>query len=168
MKASQHRGHEHLAGEHPLGDALQLVFLVVFLAVWILDSWVLHFTAPWTLQLPIWLRISLTIPVALTAWILASRGMKEVFGTKREQAEVIDQGVFSRMRHPIYTGALLFYLALCLLSFSTASFGLFLIIVLFYIFISRYEERLLEQKFGSAYLKYKKKTGMLFPRLSSQ
>ncbi len=38
----------------------------------------------------------------------------------------------------------------------------------FYIFSCRYEERILKEAFGDDYLKYKKKTGMLFPRLRSK
>jgi len=40
-------------------------------------------------------------------------------------------------------------------------------IIAFYISISRYEERILAEVFGNDYLDYKKKSGMLFPKLRS-
>ena len=91
--------------------------------------------------------------------------MKQVFGTRREAPGVISTGVFRIVRHPIYTGALLFYLAAILSTLSLVSAAFWLLILAFYISISRYEERILTEAFGNDYLEYKKKTGMLFPKL---
>jgi protein-S-isoprenylcysteine O-methyltransferase Ste14 len=71
------------------------------------------------------------------------------------------------VRHPIYTGAILFYLGASLITMSIASTAFLMIIITFYISISRYEERILVEAFGKDYLEYKKKTGMLFPKLRS-
>jgi len=67
------------------------------------------------------------------------------------------------VRHPIYLSAILLYLGLILLTFSIASTGVWLIIISFYIFISRYEEKMLTIEFGDQYLEYKKEVPMLFP-----
>jgi protein-S-isoprenylcysteine O-methyltransferase Ste14 len=91
--------------------------------------------------------------------------MKAVFGTRREAPELISTGVFRFVRHPIYTGAILFYLAAILSTLSLVSAGFWLLIIGFYVYISRYEEKILTEAFGNDYLKYKKKTGMLFPKL---
>ena len=91
--------------------------------------------------------------------------MKAVFGTQREKPEVISEGVFHIVRHPIYTGALLFYLTAILSTLSLISAAFWLLIIGFYIYISRYEEGILTETFGNDYLEYKKKTGMLFPKL---
>jgi hypothetical protein len=54
----QHAGREDLTGEHRLGDSVQLILLVIFLAVWILDSFVLGFSTflaesvPWFIRIP--------------------------------------------------------------------------------------------------------------------
>jgi protein-S-isoprenylcysteine O-methyltransferase Ste14 len=46
---------------------------------------------------------------------------------------------------------------------SLAATALLLVIILFYRFISRYEEILLTERFGDEYRDYKKKVPMLFP-----
>ena len=78
---------------------------------------------------------------------------------------MISTGVFRYVRHPIYTGAILFYLGATLMTMSLASLALWGLIIGFYIRISRYEEQILTEAFGNDYLEYKKKTGMLFPKL---
>ena len=55
------------------------------------------------------------------------------------------------------------YLGFILLSLSLLSVLVWFIIIIFYYMISRYEERLLTQRFGSVYEEYKKKVPMLFP-----
>ena len=91
--------------------------------------------------------------------------MKAVFGTEREKPELIDSGVFRVIRHPIYTGAILFYLGAILITFSLLSAVFWLVIILAYFLIARYEERILTKEFGEGYTAYKKRTGMLFPKI---
>ena len=45
------------------------------------------------------------------------------------------------------------------------SAGFWLVILLYYYLIARYEEKILTREFGEEYTRYKQKTGMLFPRL---
>ena len=59
--------------------------------------------------------------------------------------------------------SILLYLGFILLSLSLLSVLVWFIIIVFYYMISRYEERLLTQSFGSAYEEYKKKVPMLLP-----
>lgn len=56
-------------------------------------------------------------------------------------------------------------LAAILSTLSIASAVFWMLIIAFYIFICKYEERILTEEFGKDYLEYKKKTGMLFPKL---
>jgi len=86
-----------------------------------------------------------------------------VFGEKREEPQVITTGVFSIVRHPIYFGSILLYLGFILLSLSLLSVLVWILIIVFYYMISLYEEKLLTQRFGSAYEEYKKKVPMLLP-----
>jgi len=51
------------------------------------------------------------------------------------------------------------------MTMSIASVALWVLIIGFYVSISKYEERILKEAFGNDYLEYKKKTGMLFPKL---
>ena len=114
---------------------------------------------------PDYMRIPMAGVVLFSGWYLARGGMKAVFGTKRAEPLVIKDGVFKIVRHPIYTGALLFYLGSSIITMSIASAVFWILIIVFYILIARYEERILTKEFGEDYLSYKKEAGMLFPRL---
>ena len=89
--------------------------------------------------------------------------MRIVFGEERETPAVISNGVFSVVRHPIYLGCILFYLGMICFTLSLISAGLWIIIIIFYRYISRHEEKLLLDLFGTEYENYMKKVPMLFP-----
>lgn len=86
-------------------------------------------------------------------------------GEKRETPEVVDKDVFGMVCHPIYLAAILFYLGMIMFTFSLFSIGVWIIIIIFYHLISRYEEDLLLKKFGKEYEDYMKRVPMWFPRL---
>jgi protein-S-isoprenylcysteine O-methyltransferase Ste14 len=159
----KHAGREDLTGEHRMGDTIQLILLIIFLAVWILDSFVLGFSTFLVESIPGYVRLLVGIPVFIFAAYLARSGIKAVFGKPQETPQVITKGIFSIVRHPIYLGAILFYLGMVCLTLSLASAALLLIIIGFYRFISRYEERLLTERFGNEYREYIKKVPMFFP-----
>lgn len=165
MSTKKHEGHPHLTGEHKYGDRGQLFLFLMFLGIWILDSFVFHYSNFLMDIVPDYIRLAAAGICLFAGIFLARGGMKAVFGTQREKPEVISEGVFRLVRHPIYTGALLFYLTAILSTLSLISAAFWLLIIGFYIFISRYEEGILTETFGNDYLEYKKKTGMLFPKL---
>ena len=167
MSTKKHEGHPHLTGEHKYGDIGQLILFFLFLGVWITDSFVFHYSTFLLEIVPDYIRLAAAGLVLIAGWYLARRGMKEVFGTEREKPGVISAGVFRIVRHPIYTGAILFYLAAILSTLSIASAVFWLLVIGLYIYICKYEERILAEAFGNDYLEYKKKTGMLFPKLKS-
>ena len=167
MSTKKHNDHPHLTGEHRWGDTGQLILLVMFLGIWITDSFIFHYSTFLSELVPNYIRVPLAGLVLIAGWYLARGGMKAVFGTVREKAAVISTGVFRIVRHPIYLGAILFYLGASLITVSIASAAFCLLIIGFYITISRYEEGILIEAFGNDYLEYKKKTGMLFPKLLS-
>lgn len=165
MSTKKHGDHPHLSGEYRWGDTGQLVLLGLFLLIWVTDSFIFHYSTFLSDTIPDYVRIPLAGLVLICGWYLARGGMKAVFGTDREKPEVINTGAFRIVRHPIYTGALLFYLGASLITLSIASAAFWLVILTFYILIARYEEGILVEEFGEDYKSYKKKTGMLFPKL---
>jgi protein-S-isoprenylcysteine O-methyltransferase Ste14 len=167
MNTKKHTEHPHLTGEHRWGDTGQLILLVLFLGVWITDSFIFHYSTSLLERVPNYIRVPAAGLVLIGGWYLARGGIKAVFGTARENPEVISTGVFRIVRHPIYTGAILFYLGASLITMSIASGAFCLLIIGFYIVISKYEESILTEAFGNDYLEYKKITGMLFPKLRS-
>jgi protein-S-isoprenylcysteine O-methyltransferase Ste14 len=164
MRVKKHPGHPHLTGEHPWGDRVQAILLLLFLVVWITDSFIFHYSTFLTGKIPNVWRMPVAGLIVIAGWLLSRGGMKAVFGTERSEPEIICSGVFRIVRHPIYLGAILFYLGATVSTLSIASGIFWIVIVGFYIYISKYEEIALAEQFGEDYLNYKKKVGMLFPK----
>lgn len=161
----RHENRKDLAGGHVLGDLGQIIFLVIFLVVWITDSFFVKYSTQFSEYAPLYIRIPLAIVILNIAGYLAKKGLTTVFAEVREKPIVIRNGVFSVVRHPIYLGAILFYLSLLAVFFSTVALFVWVVIILFYFYLCKHEERLLIEKFGSDYAQYKLETPMLLPRL---
>jgi protein-S-isoprenylcysteine O-methyltransferase Ste14 len=160
-KSHQHRG--DLTGEHAFSDMGQLIFLITFLIVWIADSFIFEYSTFLTQYISNYIRVPIVLIILTIYGLLAGFGLNTVFGKTRKEPQVITTGVFSIVCHPIYLGSILLYLGFILLSLSLLSVLVWFIIIIFYYTISRYEEKLLTQSFGSAYEEYKKKVPMLLP-----
>jgi protein-S-isoprenylcysteine O-methyltransferase Ste14 len=152
-------------GEHPLGNALQMALLGLFLVVWILDSFILQRSTFLSDHIPLAFRLVFLGLILIIAAYLFKSGHAVVSHEQRPTA-VVSSGAFRYVRHPLYLGSMLIY---CGLTVSTASLfclALLVAIVLFYNYIAGYEEKLLETKLGAAYTAYKKKTGKWIPRFN--
>jgi protein-S-isoprenylcysteine O-methyltransferase Ste14 len=167
-KSSKHHGGHHagrqdLIGEHKWGDAGQLVLLILFLAIWIPDSFIFHWTDFLSEKIAWYYHTVPGLCILAFAGYMAWKGLRTVFIETRETPHVITKGAFSIVRHPIYLGAILFYLGQIFMTLSLASLPLLIFIVIFYWFISRHEEKMLTERFGDEYIKYKHRIPMLFP-----
>ncbi|MBA7653551.1 hypothetical protein ES703_61407 [subsurface metagenome] len=162
-KVFSHR--DDLAGEHRLGDSGQLILFIIFMAVWITDSFFLKYSSFLNDYIPLAVQISLGVFCLIIAAYLAITGMKMVFGEVREKPGVIRKGVFSIIRHPIYMSEILLYLGLLFFSTSLVAVGVWIIGIAFLHYISRYEEKLLLTQLGDDYRQYMKDVPMYFPRL---
>jgi protein-S-isoprenylcysteine O-methyltransferase Ste14 len=162
-KQTQHR--EDLAGEHVFGDLGQLILFVLFITTWILDSFVFRYTIFFSTIIPHFVRIPLSIVIFYCSGYLARSGLRIVFGEVREEPAVIRDGVFGILRHPIYLGAILFYLGFLVLSFSLTACMLWLIAIGFYHFLAKFEEKKLIMKFGLEYQMYIEEVPMWIPYL---
>jgi len=164
--SGQGHGHEErddLAGEHPVGDAGQVILVLVFVGVWAIDTFWLGYTTWLNGRVPLYARIPAAVVLLAVSGYLARSGLRVVFGEVREEPRVIREGVFGLVRHPIYLSAILFYAGLLAASASIAAAGVWIVAIAFYIFISRHEEKLLTAKFGSAYEEYMRDVPMLMP-----
>ncbi len=153
-----------LQGNIKFGDAGQLIIAILFLVVWILDSFVLKYTTFLNNYFPLAAQIPLGFIAILGAFFLARAGMKIVFGEVRENPGVIREGVFKVVRHPIYLSEILFYLGLLFFRTSLAAAVIWIIAIAFLTYISRHEEKLLLARFGDDYRQYMKDVGMFFPK----
>jgi protein-S-isoprenylcysteine O-methyltransferase Ste14 len=99
------------------------------------------------------------------AGYLARTGLSIVFGERRDEPGVINRGVFSVVRHPVYLSEILLYLGLLMLSVSLAAAAVWVVAIGFLHYISRYEEKLLRARFGDEYAQYMRDVPMWIPRL---
>jgi len=92
-------------------------------------------------------------------------GLMIVFGEVREKPSVIRKGVFGLVRHPIYLSEVFLYLGLFMLNMSLTAGVVWIGASVFLYYLSRYEERLLLDRFGKDYESYMRDVGMWIPRI---
>jgi protein-S-isoprenylcysteine O-methyltransferase Ste14 len=149
----------HTAGEAPHNHTIQIGLLIFFIIIWILDSFILRFTA-YVYIMPFFFNIFLGIPIIIAGIYLNSRS-HIVFETP--EPKVVDYGVYSRVRHPMYLAAILLYVGFWVTTLSLLTLIPMLATFIGYNYLASAEERLLTDKFGDDYLEYKKKVRKWIP-----
>ncbi len=144
--------------------AVQLVLMLAFvLPIQINDS-----LGIWPAELHVgWTTASGFITVGFILSLSAVWQLREFmspFPSPRSEAVLTTTGAFQYIRHPIYTGILLVFLAYSLASASFYKLAITIVLGFFFQIKSAYEERLLSEKF-SEYIDYQKRTGKFLPRL---
>ena len=157
---------ESTNGEHPYGDLGQLILLVIFLVVWVGDSFVLHYSTFLAQYLPLSLRLLIMALAWATAFFLVKSGHVVISHGNhgRLPQSLVITGAFRYVRHPLYLGCILVYFGLAVATASLISLALLGVIMFFYDFLATYEEHLLEDLFGESYRTYKEKTGKWLPK----
>lgn len=163
-KKKSHHDRKDLTGEHTLGDAGQIVLAILFIVTWIADTFFFRYTTFLNELVPNAIRIPLGVVVLGVSAYLAKTGLSIVFGKVRETPAVIREGVFNVVRHPVYLSEILLYLGLLMLSISLIAAIIWIIAIVFLHYISRYEEKLLLERFGEGYKMYMQEVPMWFPR----
>ena len=100
-----------LGSEHPLWGRIQLLMLILFFAVWAIDT--LSF---FTFDYSTVIYEALAFPVLFAgsllffclSFCLVLKSHKVVLEQVREKPELVDSGVCGWVRHPMYLGTLLF------------------------------------------------------------
>ena len=154
MRERRHEDRPDLVGEHPAGDAGQLILVGVFLATWAVDSFWLQATTWLNEYVSLYVRIPVAIVVLAVGGYLARASTRKVF-----------DGVYGVVRHPMYLAALLFYAGLLAGSISAAAAVVWLVAIVFYLYIARHEEGLLIATRGQEYEEYRRRVPMLIPGL---
>lgn len=121
----------------------------------------IDFTVPRWLQL-IGLFFSLAgIIISLASVIALNRNLS--FPTPKQNAELIQSGIYKYVRHPIYSGILFFTFGYSIYSENTLRLLVFFTLLILFRFKAAYEEKLLQDKYPN-YAAYKKTTGMFLPK----
>jgi protein-S-isoprenylcysteine O-methyltransferase Ste14 len=153
-------------GEHRLSHTGQVILCMLFLAVWVGDSFFLRISTVLSTAVPLAMPLVLAGLIMVPAVCLVRSGHSAVPHEQRP-ADVITTGAFRYVRHPLYLGSILTYVGLAISTLSILSLALCAVIFLFYDFLASYEEKLLEARFGGTYHAYRKRTGKWFPRIHS-
>ncbi|MFQ6129452.1 MAG: methyltransferase family protein [Candidatus Hadarchaeaceae archaeon] len=77
--------------------------------------------------------------------------------------ELVKHGIYKYVRHPAYTGVLLFWFGVPLLFYSPYGFLVMLLLIPCYLYRIKIEEEMLTKKFGDEYREYVKRTKKLVP-----
>jgi len=162
-RAGRSRRQRDLAGEHAFTDIGQLVLLAVFMAVWTTDSFVFRFSGFLSAHVPAFIRWPAGLALVATSALIAVAAHRRIFGDTAGRSGVVADGVYAIVRHPMYLGSWLCFLGLTLTTLSLAATGVLLVMLAFYLFVSRHEEKLLLAMFGSRYREYQAATPMFFP-----
>ena len=153
--------HEHLAGEMPRSHIYQEMLFVAFITFWFLDSFIFGLTTPILDIVPIWISIISALLIMIGGLQLMNASHKPLF--ESVETGLVTTGVFSHVRHPMYLGICLVYLALAIGTQSLLSFGVWILIFLAYDVMASYEERLLESKFEAEYANYRARVRKWIP-----
>jgi protein-S-isoprenylcysteine O-methyltransferase Ste14 len=155
---------DDLTGEHSMGDIGQIVFAFLYFGIWVADSYFLNYTTQLNDIVPSLVRYPIGIVLLGLSIYCAWSGLSIVFNQVRETPSVIRKGIFGVVRHPIYLSEILLYLGLFMMNMSLAAGVVWLGASVFLYYLSRYEERLLMERFGESYRFYMRDVGMFVPR----
>ncbi len=147
--------HEHklLGDEHPQSDRLQLILIIIFLIIWIIDSFFLEL---YILKFaPFVVRLGLGLVVATLGTYFVRQSHKLVL--EADESKLVDWNVYSITRHPMYLGILLIKLGLILATSSMLSFGFWIVIFFIYNRFAAFEENSLIDNLGEEYREYQRR-----------
>lgn len=142
---------------------IHVLFSSVFLLIWTLDTWVFSISTGLNALFPHIIRLVLFIGILCSAFILIRISAKALFKEKNPSNTLMTGGILGYIRHPMYFGILLIYLAFLFLSTSLLCMGFFIIVLITYNKMANYEEKVLEKLFGEEYLEYKQNVSKWFP-----
>ncbi|MBD3341629.1 MAG: DUF1295 domain-containing protein [Candidatus Lokiarchaeota archaeon] len=149
--------------EAPFSHLIQGFSPVIFLIVWILDSFIFRVSTFLNAFVPLLIRITIFIACLSIALIIIYVSHNLLFKEHGPSEELITRGILRFIRHPLYFGILLLYLSFVFLSISLISLALFILISIIYNWMVNVEEKILENLFGKEYIDYKKQVPKWIP-----
>lgn len=111
------------------------------------------------------------VACSITGMVMVVAGWRNIYKhywSKEEgQGKLVTTGIYSRIRHPQYTGFLLITLGMLLEWATLPLLIMWPILAVLYYRLARKEERDMEEEFGEEYRRYKESTGMFLPSLKA-
>ena len=128
-----------------------LVFLVVFVLIFAFVAW----EQPWTA--PHIAGVAIIMP-SFVLFVLARIQLGRAFSVQARATTLVTTGLYSRIRNPIYVFSGLMIAGAIIWANDPRYLLIFAVLIPMQILRSRKEAKVLEEKFGAAYLEYKRKT----------
>ena len=91
-------------------------------------------------------------------WFVARLQLGSSFSMRPQARELVTHGLYARIRHPVYLFGSLGILGIILYTGHLQWLWVFALLVPLQLFRMRKEEKVLQGKFGDAYLEYRRKT----------
>ncbi len=162
-KSHQHR--QDLAGEYKWGDTGQMLFLLIFIIGTIADFFIFNISKSYQHIIPWYYRLAIFIPLIIIAIYTIQKSHQQIFREQRKKLMVITTGIYGKIRHPMYTGSLIIYLAFVILTLSIIALIIFILVSIFFYYLCQYEEQILIEKLGDEYKHYMKTVPMILPKI---
>lgn len=101
----------------------------------------------------------LMIALGLTLWVVSRATLGQAFTSSPSPKGFVTTGIYSRLRHPMYTGGFLLFLGFGFLFQSIIGLALTVLLILpLLVYSAVEEERQMLEKFGEEYVGYRKHT----------
>lgn len=157
--------HAGIGPEHPYSHEIQFGSIIIFAIIWIMDTFVLHLGEEFKESIWIVFQAILFILLASLAYLLVNASHGKIFGEQSGKA-VVDDGIYSYIRHPMYISIIVLLSAFFVLSLSFLSLLPLIGAILAFDRMMAFEEKELVRILGDSYQTYMKKVPRWFPRPS--
>ena len=139
------------------------ISIILYLAI---PDWIAWASIPIPL-LCRWLGVGIAILcVPLTSMVHRTLGKQ--YSAKhaiQEDHNLVTTGLYSRVRHPMYTILNIFSLSISLMTSNLLPILFAILVAIPFPWIARKEEQMMIEQFGDEYIEYMIRTGRFFPRL---
>jgi len=113
------------------------------------------------------LRVAIGTPIILSSLYFESSShkvFKNLHNNPEKIRKLVTGGIYSKIRHPIYLGRILLNLGFLIMFPIVPMIMIAIVFIIIWCFIAVYEEKILIEKFGKRYRKYKKRVPMFIPK----
>jgi protein-S-isoprenylcysteine O-methyltransferase Ste14 len=156
------------SGYGRLFSITSLITLVIAFLSMNFGGWLYFISEPNTVNFPIFVIGGTAVFGGIVLAMLASRviSVSTVADMRpHRKAELVTEGLYSRVRHPLYLAVFLLFSGIALI-YPFPAVIVFCLSMIGYTMIGAYlEEKKLVIYYGDAYLEYKKKAGFILPKL---
>ena len=128
-----------------------LALLAIVIGFFLGHSWV----PPWTLMH--FAGLCILVP-SFVLFAIARMQLGQAFSVKAKASTLVTAGIYSRIRNPIYVFGSLMIVGFCLAANHLSWMLCLVVVVPLQVVRSRKEAQVLEEKFGEAYVEYKRHT----------